>query len=194
MTDPSTLIAEVSQIVEAACRADTNIFGYGIWTHHITDVARNGQRLAPMFDADPEIVELAALLHDYASVKDEALYEEHHIHGPIEAERILRRYGYPEDRIEAVKHAIEAHRGSVEVEGRSAEARCLRNADAMAHVQNVPSLMKLAYAQHGMGVAEGAAWVRAKLGRSWKKLDPAVQELVRSEYEAALRLLPDSSA
>lgn len=191
MTDDSTLIAHVRQIVEAACRANTNVFGYGIWTHHITDVARNGRRLALTFNADPEVVELAALLHDYASVKDEALYEDHHVHGPAEAETILRRFGYPEDRIEAVKHAIEAHRGSVEVEGRSAEARCLRNADAMAHVQNVPSLLQLAYAQHGMGVAEGAAWVRAKLARSWKKLDPDVRELVREEYEAALRLLPD---
>lgn len=59
------------------------------------------------------------------------------------------------------------------------------------HFQNVPSLLQLAYAQHGMGVAEGAVWVPAKLGRSWKKLDPEIQALVRAEDEAALRLLPE---
>ena len=28
----------IEAIVEQACAADTNIFGYGIWTHHILPV------------------------------------------------------------------------------------------------------------------------------------------------------------
>ena len=87
MRDPR--IKEVRAIVERACVAESNVFGYGIWTHHIVRVAHHAVRLAPMFGADPEIVEIAALLHDYASVRDEALYEEHHVHGPIEAGRLL---------------------------------------------------------------------------------------------------------
>ena len=183
------MIEEIERLVEAACAAESNIFGYGIWTHHITEVARNGKRLAPLFEADAEIVEIAALLHDYASVKDEALYAEHHIHGPVEAERILMRLGYPAARIEAVKHAIAAHRASVRVERRSPEATCLANADAMTHIEQVPSLMHLVFVQHGMGIDEGAAWVSAKLQRSWNKLHPEVQALVRDKYEAALKTL-----
>ncbi len=183
------MLEEIERLVEAACAAESNIFGYGIWTHHITQVAHNGKRLAPLFEADAEIVEIAALLHDYASVKDEALYAEHHIHGPIEAEKILTRLGYPPERIEAVKHAIAAHRASVRVERRSPEAVCLANADAMTHIEQVPSLMHLVFVQHGMGIDEGAAWVRAKLQRSWAKLHPDVQALVRDKYEAALKTL-----
>ena len=183
------MIDEIERIVEAACAGENNIFGYGIWTHHITLVARNGKRLAPLFDADPEIVEIAALLHDYASVKDEALYAEHHVHGPVEAEKILMRLGYPPARIEAVKHAIAAHRASVRVAQRSPEAVCLANADAMTHIEQVPSLLHLVFVQHGMGIDEGAAWVRAKLERSWTKLTPEVQALVRDRYEAALTTL-----
>ena len=88
------MIEAIERLVEAACAGEDNIFGYGIWTHHITLVARNGKRLASLFGADPEIVEIAALLHDYASVKDETLYAEHHVHGPIEAEKILTRLGF----------------------------------------------------------------------------------------------------
>lgn len=183
------MIEEIERLVEAACAGENNIFGYGIWTHHITLVARNGKRLAPLFDADPEIVEIAALLHDYASVKDEALYAEHHVHGPIEAEKILTQLGYPEARIEAVKHAIAAHRASVRVAQRSPEAVCLASADAMTHIEQVPSLLHLVYVQHGMGTDEGAAWVKAKLQRSWNKLTPEVQALVRDKYEAALTTL-----
>ncbi|MCP3960950.1 MAG: HD domain-containing protein [bacterium] len=183
------MIGDIRTIVERACAAETNVFGYGIWTHHITKVAEHARRLAPLFGADPEIVEIAALLHDYASVKDEALYEDHHVHGPIEAGAILTKLGCPEDTIEAVRHAIAAHRASVDVERRSAEARCLANADALAHIENVTSLLHLAYARWGRGIDEGAAWVCAKLERSWGKLDPRVREIAREPYEAALMVL-----
>ena len=90
-----TMRDSIEQIVEQACAADTNIFGYDIWTHHILPVIQNAKQLALRFNADPEIVEFAALLHDYASIKDKALYADHHIHGPIEAEKLLKRFGYP---------------------------------------------------------------------------------------------------
>ena len=184
-----TLKNEIERIVEQACAADTNIFGYDIWTHHILKVVQNAKQLAPRFDADPEIVEFAALLHDYASIKDEALYADHHIHGPIEAEKLLKRFGYPAEKIEAVKAAIATHRGSVTVEHRSAEGACLANADAMSHIEGVPSLLYLAYVHHGMGIDEGSAWVKAKLQRSWQKLRADVQDIVRDKYEAVLKVL-----
>jgi uncharacterized protein len=184
-----SLIKEIENIVEQACAKESNIFGYGIWTHHITRVAKNGKCLAQMFNADPEIVEIAALLHDYASVKDKALYEDHHLHGPIEAEKILNKLGYPQDKIEAVKYCIETHRASVPGERRSAEAECLANADAMTHLEQVPSLLFLAFNRHGMEIDEGRSWVKKKLERSWNKLTPAVQELMKEMYEAALLIL-----
>ena len=184
-----TMKGRIEEIVEQACAADTNIFGYDIWTHHILPVIHNVKQLAPRFNADPEIVELAALLHDYASIKDEALYENHHIHGPVEAEKLLRCFDYPKEKTEAVKDAIATHRASVRVEHRSAEGACLANADAMSHIEQVPSLLYLAYIHHGMGIDEGKTWVKAKLQRSWQKLREDVQDIVRDEYEAALKVL-----
>jgi uncharacterized protein len=184
--DRTTMITEIGKIVEEACARETNVFGYGIWTHHIAQVAENGKRLARMFCADAEIVEIAALLHDYASIKDQALYQDHHVHGPMEAEKLLRHFGYPQERIEAVKECIAAHRGSVSRDRRSPEAECLANADAMTHIEQVPSLLELAFVQHGMGIDKGTRWVRAKLERSWNKLSPQVQEMMQEKYQAAL--------
>jgi uncharacterized protein len=59
----------------------------------------------------------------------------------------------------------------------------------MSHIQQVPSLLYLAYVRRGMGIEEGAAWVRAKLERTWRKLAPPVQDLIRPDYEAALATL-----
>lgn len=189
MTKERAVISEIKRLVEQACAQETNAFGYGIWTHHITQVVKNGKRLADLFEADPEIVEIAALLHDYASVKDRALYPDHHIHGPVEAEKVLRGFGYPQEKIEAVKHCIATHRGSVPGERGSPEAECLANADAMTHLEQVPSLLHLAFVDRGMGIDEGTAWVRNKLARSWNKLSPQVKELMQEKYEAALATL-----
>ncbi len=187
MRDPR--IKEVRAIVERACIAESNVFGYGIWGHHIVPVARHAVRLAPVFGADPEIVEVAALLHDYASVRDEALYEEHHVHGPIEAGRLLDALGYPPEKTRAVQQAIAAHRASAGGEPRGPEAECLASADALAHIENVPSLLHLAYVRRRQGIDDGAAWVRAKLRRSWGKVDPRVRPEAEGAYRAALEVL-----
>jgi len=189
---PTNAIQPLETIVREACAKDSNIFGYGIWTHHITQVVKHGKRLAPVFGANPEVVEVAALLHDFAGIKDKALYEDHHIHGPLEAERILRQLGYSDTLIESVKHCIEAHRASVPRERRSPEAECLANADALSHIENVPSLLHLAFVQHRYGIDEGAGWVRKKLERSWSKLHPRVQEMARARFESALQVLSSS--
>ncbi|MFQ5602640.1 MAG: HD domain-containing protein [bacterium] len=185
----STIIHELEKMVEAACASEKNIFGYGIWTHHIKQVVKVGRRMASEFEADAEIVEIAALLHDYAGIKDESQEAEHHLHGPRAAERILRELGYPESKIAAVKHCIAAHRASVPRERRTPEAECLANADAMVHIEQVPSLLHLAFVQLGMGIDEGTAWVRKKLKRTWNKLSPQIQERMRVKYEAALETL-----
>lgn len=175
--------------VEAACRAEANRFGYGIWTHHITVVVRYGHELSDLTGADREIVELAALLHDYAGIKDAALAPQHHLHGADEARRLLGSLSYPSDRAEHVAACILTHRASEGDEPGSLEARCLASADALAHLTQVPSLLKLVYAGKGLGVAEGAAWVRAKLERSYAKLMPQARALAEAPYRAALEVL-----
>lgn len=185
----SSITREIALIVRDACACESNIFGFGIWTHHIVHVVRWGRLLARLCGGDQEIVELAALLHDYAAVKDEALYAEHHVHGPQEAEKLLKSMGYPQRRIEAVKYCIATHRGSVPTQRQSIEAQCLADADAMAHIEQVPSLMRMVFVERGLGIDEGTRWVRAKLERSWNKLSPLAQEMMRDKYHAVLKTL-----
>lgn len=183
------LTRDIALIVRAACASESNIFGFGIWTHHIVHVVRWGRLLARLCGGDQEIVELAALLHDYAAVKDESLYAEHHIHGPLEAEKLLQSRGYPQRKIDAVKYCIATHRASVPAQRQSIEAQCLADADAMAHIEQVPSLMRMVFVERGLGIDEGTRWVRAKLERSWSKLSPLAQDMMREKYHAVLKTL-----
>ncbi len=183
------MLNRIARLVEEACSKPANLWGYGIWTHHITRVVEVARRLAPHFRADVEIVEIAALLHDYASLTDPALYPEHHLHSPLDAERILRSMDYPAERTRAVMDCIRAHRGSVPGARTSPEAECLASADAITHIEQVPSLLYLAFVQHRMGIDDGTAWVRAKLQRSWAKISPEIRETVRERYAAAIAVL-----
>ena len=180
------VIKEVKQKVEKVCSLDSNVFGYGIWTHHILHVVRIGKMLAEQFGADTEIVEIAALLHDYAGIKDHKLHKEHHIHGAIAAEKILRNLNYPAQKIKAVKHCIENHRSSIPGKRGTPEAECLASADAIAHIENVPSLFYLAYAKFDREIDEGAEWIRKKLNRTWKKINPQFRYLVEEKYKSAI--------
>ncbi len=186
----SSRYAALAEIVEQACRAEGNIFGYGIWTHHILWVVEYGEQLAAILDADADVVEIAALLHDYASIKDQAMYEDHHLHGPREAELLLQERGYPCATILAVQEWIASHRASTGTQQRTKEAICLASADAMAHIVQLPSLLYLAYVQHQMTIDEGSKWVRNKLQRSWNKLCPESREIMREQYQSALNVLP----
>lgn len=179
----------IRSIVEEACKKETNKYGYGIWSHHILLVVKYGKLLAKKLEADPEIVEIAALLHDYGGIKDESFTAEHHLHSAQEADKILRSLGYPEDKITAINQCIVSHRGSINLEKQTAEAACLASADAIAHIDQIPSLFYLVFVQHRMEIDEGTAWVRAKLERSWNKLCPEGKEMIQDKYEAAKRIV-----
>ena len=176
------MIKEIERMVEDACKSDSNAFGYGIWSHHIIYVVKYAKQLAKKLCADPEIVEIASLLHDYAGIKDSSMAAEHHIQGAIEAERILTGFNYPKDKIQRVKDCIMTHRGSVPMMRLTPEAECIASADAMTHIFQVCSLLHLAYVRHGMGIDEGKDWVMRKIERSMDKLCPEAREMVYEHY------------
>ncbi|MBZ9689314.1 HD domain-containing protein [Clostridium estertheticum] len=179
------LINTISKIVEQQCKSEDNIFGYEGWSCHIVSVVKYAKILSKRLGANEEIVEIAALLHDYASVKDKSMYEEHHIYGAIEAEKILKGLDYPREKIEIIKDCILCHRGSVRMQQKTKEAICVASADAMAHIDQVPSLLHLAYYNRKMDVKEGAEWVGRKIERSWNKLCPEAKEIMMKKYECA---------
>jgi putative nucleotidyltransferase with HDIG domain len=188
-TTNKVLIDSLEKLVKDACMSAPNIFGPGIWTHHILFVVKYGKMLAARLGADQEIVEIAALLHDYANIKDPSCDKEHHIRGAIEAESILSTFNYPHEKIEKVKQCILSHRGSVVMQKNSPEELCVASADAMAHIDQVASLLHLAFRQKDLSIEDGKTWVRNKLKRSWDKLCPEAQVIIKHKYECALEIL-----
>lgn len=185
-------LEKIRGMVEFACRQEANYFGYGTWTHHILSVVKYAKLMAEKIGADGEIVEIAALLHDYASITDYELYEDHHLHGAELAEQVLKNLDYPQNKIDQVKDCILCHRGSKVLDKLTKEALCVADADSMAHFDSISSLFYLAFFSHKMTIDEANSWLMQKLERSWNKLSPHGKEIIKIKYEASKIILSSS--
>lgn len=179
---------KIRKIVSETCRND-NHFGFVIWMHHIKSVLKYSRMMADYFKADKEIVEISALLHDFATIKDYSLWNEHHKYGAQMAGELLTELGYPNDKIEQVKHCILSHRSSRNISRETVEAQCLADGDAMAHFDALAVMFYIALILNNMSVEEANKWVLEKLTRSWNKLSSKGKTFVHHKYEAVKLLL-----
>jgi len=153
--------------------------GYDIWEVHIKDVVRIANELAEKYNADREIVELAALLHDVARASLEGPNDEHHIYGAEIAEELLASYEYPKDRIERVKQCVFNHPSGLDLPRNTIEEECIADADALSHFDDIPGMFYLAYTLRGLNESEGRKFVREKLEGDYLKLS----ERTRTDFE-----------
>lgn len=175
------------------CKKPENRFGMGCY-YHIKSVVQNGALLSEHFGADKEIVIIASLLHDIASVTDYSMYEMHHIYGAKIAGEILSRFHYAPHKTKAVQDCIRNHRGSVPGQKQSKEEICVADADAISHFDNIPSLLYLAYATKAMDYEKGKQFVIDKLNRSYQKLSDRSKRFYKSKYNNAMDLLNSASS
>jgi uncharacterized protein len=161
----------------------------GMFTYnvHVKYVVKYANELAKKLNADEEIVEIAALLHDIGRI--DGTNENHHEVGAEYAESFLRKQNYNKKKISVVKNCILAHRGSVPIKRESVEAECIASADAMAHFGNIPALLYWVYVFLDKDIEEGRSMVKSKLDRSFKKMIPEAQDIVREKYESTMKIL-----
>ena len=116
---------------------------YDFWNEHIKYVYIESIKLAKKYNADIEIVSLAALLHDVALIKKVGTKKEHHINGKIIADEILTNYNYPKQKKEKVLNCIMNHRSSKNATTK--EELCIADADILSHFDNIPMQFDLAF-------------------------------------------------
>ena len=183
-----TIIKQIEKEVISRCNSKDNKYGYGAFSHHIKSVVDNAIILAKQHNADVEIVTLAALLHDVASVTKEEYYEDHHIISSEIAEELLTNLKYPKEKIEHIKKCILNHRGSKAMDKLTIEEICIADADAMAHFDNIPSLFSMVYKEKKMSIDMGEKFVKDKLQRSYNKLSKKNKEFYKLKYESAMSI------
>lgn len=185
----SEIVEKVKEELLKRCEASKQKDGYDFWNEHIQYVVENAVKLAQKYQADVEIVELGALLHDIAMPSNYGEREQHHVYGAEIAEELLTKWNYPKERIQRVKNCVLNHRGSKDRSRNTIEEQCVADADVMAHFDCIPSLFELAYKELRLSISEGKEFVRKKLERDFSKLSENSRELLKERYEKIVEVL-----
>jgi uncharacterized protein len=112
---------------------------------HVLRVTALAERIAAAEGADVRVVRTAALLHDIGEREGR---EDHHLRGAAKARALLQ--GEPGAFVNAVAHAIEAHRFRAEPAPATLEAQVLSDADKLDAIGAIGVARAYAYAgAHG---------------------------------------------
>lgn len=184
----SKIIQEIKEFARSECEKPTCKYGSDPFADHFVPTAKYALVLAKEFNADTEIIELAAWLHDMGSM----IYgrKDHHITGTKIAEDKLKELGYPKEKIEKVKECIFSHRGSQKIKPKTLEAQILVEADTISAFDCLWGLFQCAYVHEKLSREEARKSVRQKLENKWKQLRfKKSKEIIKPKYEAAMLLL-----
>jgi uncharacterized protein len=111
---------------------------------HVLRVLALAERIATAEGADMKVVCTAALLHDIGEIEGR---EDHHLRGAAMARELLSEPGLPATGfVEAVAHAIEAHRFRAEPAPRTLEAQVVSDADKLDAIGAIGIARVFAYA------------------------------------------------
>ena len=112
---------------------------------HILRVLTLAERIGRAEGADLSIVRVAALLHDWGRAEAQAKDRNHASEAADRAEAFLRSRGTSEPTIEAVCHAIVAHRFRAAPEPATVEAKALFDADKLDAIGAIGIARAFAY-------------------------------------------------
>ena len=158
------------------------------WKYHLLPVIENACKLAEKYGADRDVVEVAAIFHDYADLLDFANRDNHHILGAELAEGVLLQDNFSQEFIDKVKSCILNHRASVVKEKFTLEEICVADADAMSHLDNFIELICWrAYLNED--IIDCNNFVKKKIQKSYAKMSKETQKLMKDKYESIMKVL-----
>jgi len=158
--------------------------GYDFWNSHIKHVVREAKILAKNYNADLEIVELGALLHDIALVAKIGTKDSHHLNGVLMAKELLEKYGYSKEKTNRVMNCVLNHRSSKNTE--TIEEMCVADADIIAHFYNIPSSFVLGVKKFNFKKAEEfIEWFK----KDYEDLSEQTKVVFKDKYNNIMNVL-----
>ncbi len=151
--------------------------------YKVVEISRKLAQQRRLNKYQSDVCEIGALLHDIARANGPN--PKHPKEGAEMARKILGDIFYSRKVIDDIYHVIEAHDG--DVNPRSEMAEIVRNADALAHFENLPHLIYVSISKIGKGDLEkGMNWAESKLRRELEEkiTYPDVRERCRRYYES----------
>ena len=182
----NNIIENVKNEMIKICEENKKKSNFDHWNNHIRIVYERGHELAIERNADIEIVDLSTILHDVARVKGVGPIEEHNIYGAEVAEEILKKYNYPEEKIERVKRCIYNH---IDNPKESVEEEIVGDADALSHFDDLSTLYYLAFRMLKLDFDQAKDFIKKKLEFDYNKLSKYGKNKYKERYENIVNTL-----
>lgn len=119
----------IKKIVEKELKCSAHDYDHVMRVYNLCLKLSEGEK-----DVDLDVIKSAALLHDIARVRedtDKTGKIDHAILGAKMAAKILKKLGYEKEKIEKIRHCIEAHRLRSSIRPETKEAKILYDADKL---------------------------------------------------------------
>lgn len=157
------------------------------WKSHVESVVNYTKILTKKFGGDEEILEISALLHDI--MKMQGKYKNHHITGAKEAENILQKLKYPNNKIEKVKNCILTHSKDKNYLPKIIEAKILATADALSYFDHFMEFTHWVYKIENRSINDGRKVLIEKFQGAWDKIMHEAKEMGKKRYEMIMQIL-----
>ena len=163
-----------------------NIDNFNFWEQHIKYVVKESINLAEKYNADKEIVELGALLHDVALIANVGTKVDHHANGVIIAEKLLKSFDYPQSKLDRVLGCIKNHRKSQNAT--NIEELCVADADILAHYDNIPMCFEVAFKFNKIDTNSKDEWLKY-FSKDYNDLSERTKETFKDRYLNIMEVL-----
>ena len=159
------------------------------WKRHLKLVMKYSVFLAEKLNADLEVCEISALLHDITKIKGDK--KTHHITGAKEAEKILLDISYDKSKIQKIHDCILTHSSDSENLPVTVEQKIVACADALSKFDNFFYLCHKAFYIKKLDIDETKKYIIKKYDRAFKKakLLDVSEKIAKEKYEQILNYL-----
>ena len=184
--DTKKIIEEITNIVKPLANKMTiMVKGMDFWYGHTDLVRKFACEFARLRNADVEIVEISAILHDYARYVDIDKYGKIHAEKGAEfAHDILSNLGYDSEKIDRVCKNILNHDKQNQVELNSLDGICLADADGFAHIMNCFEIYNaIRLVKKPQNSKEALTILLNKIHESYNKMSPWGKDYAKTKYD-----------
>lgn len=163
----------------------------GRMKYHIIPVVKISLEMAKKLNADIQVVEISAYLHDVTKILGDK--KNHHITGAQYAREFLQKYDFDNKKIKLIETCIKNHRGSTNSRRKTIEEKIISTADAISHIEYPLPLFYTWYGKRKCTIENGAIEIKSKLQRSWNKIEfKYKKDEIKNKYNYLMEVLSNN--
>ena len=159
---------------------------YNLYREHIQYVYNYVIMLSKDEDVDLEVLKLSALLHDISMTDINLDRDNHNEYSANIAVKYLKKYNYPQDKIDKVYTCILNHSSKRKNYRTTREEEILVNSDCLSHFDSINNLYNLAHNVIELNDEDSIKYVQDKLTRDYYELDDRLRILIYDKYMSAM--------